>query len=106
MMMICSGARVLDRWLVTNGQGNLITQSLTSPRIPASKCQQSASDPHRQTVDGTRGWNVTNDLTFILGSPVPRLSLAGDVALAIGGDIGAEVIWRHDRLVSSPSNTC
>ena len=91
---------------MTNGQGNLITQSLTSQSISDLSIQMSASDPHRQTVDGTGGLNVTNDLTFIPGSPVPRLSHSGDVALAIGGDIGVEVIWRQDRLVSGSSNTC
>ena len=77
-----------------------------SDLLPHLNIQMSASDPHRQTVDGTRGLNVTNDLTFILGSPVARLSHAGDVALAIGGDIGPQVIRRHIRLVSGPSNTC
>lgn len=103
MVMICSvpvcRLPACDEW---SGEPNYPESDL----LPHLSIQMSAPDPHRQTVDGTGGLNVTNDLTFILGSPVPRLSHAGDVALAIGGDIGAEVIWRHVRLVSSPSNTC
>ena len=62
-----------------------------SDLLPHLNIQMSASDPHRQTVDGTRGLNVTNDLTFLLGISVLRLPHTGDVAIATGGDI-AEVI--------------
>ena len=69
-----------DEW---SEEPNYLGSDLLSLNI-----QMSAADPH----NNTRGLNVTNDLTFIPRSPVPRLSHAGDVALAIGGDIRAEVI--------------